>query len=248
MDETAATATPRRAAFDRRTPACRPRTLRPVDRGGRRKTASRPQGHRGARSRPFRRARRVGVRARPPAPLRGLRRRARRRTRQHATPRASARPPPPDLTQIPHAERRADPRRLVTPLVGLGCAAVLLVAIWWVLAGSRSGQCRTAHRRCRRRWFSPAIRRQREPGCRCSDARHAGVQHARQSGQQRLPAPRPAPAAASTRRQPKREENRARARDAPEARSHQRQLGRGLRFARRDACSTTWPAPAACRA
>ena len=50
-----------------------------------------------------------------------------------------ARPPPPDLTQIPHAERRADPRRLVTPLVGLGCAAVLLVAIWWVLAGSRSG-------------------------------------------------------------------------------------------------------------
>jgi cytoskeleton protein RodZ len=49
-----------------------------------------------------------------------------------------ARPTPPDLTQIPHAERRADPRRLVTPLVGLGCAAVLLVAIWWVLAGSRS--------------------------------------------------------------------------------------------------------------
>lgn len=49
-----------------------------------------------------------------------------------------ARPAPPDLTQIPHAERRADPRRLVTPLVGLGCAAVLLAAIWWVLAGSRS--------------------------------------------------------------------------------------------------------------
>ncbi len=47
-----------------------------------------------------------------------------------------ARPPPPDLTQVPHPERRADPRRLDTPLVGLGCAAVLLVAIWWVLAGS----------------------------------------------------------------------------------------------------------------
>ena len=30
-----------------------------------------------------------------------------------------SRPPPPDLTQIPQAERRADPRRLVTPLVGL---------------------------------------------------------------------------------------------------------------------------------
>ncbi len=48
-----------------------------------------------------------------------------------------ARPAPPDLTQVPHAERRSDPRRLVTPLVGLSCAAVLLVAIWWVLAGSR---------------------------------------------------------------------------------------------------------------
>ncbi len=47
-----------------------------------------------------------------------------------------ARPPPPDLTQIPQAERRADPKRLVTPLVGLGCAAVLAFAIWWVLAGS----------------------------------------------------------------------------------------------------------------
>jgi cytoskeleton protein RodZ len=47
-----------------------------------------------------------------------------------------SRPPPPDLTQIPQAERRADPRRLVTPLVGVACAVVLLVAIWWVLAGS----------------------------------------------------------------------------------------------------------------
>jgi cytoskeleton protein RodZ len=47
-----------------------------------------------------------------------------------------ARPPPPDLTQVPQAERRADPRRLVTPLVGIACAAVLLLAIWWVLAGS----------------------------------------------------------------------------------------------------------------
>src|SRR5262245_48912255 len=41
-----------------------------------------------------------------------------------------AKPPPIDLTQVPHAERRANPRDLVTPLVGLGCAAVLLVAIW----------------------------------------------------------------------------------------------------------------------
>jgi len=49
-----------------------------------------------------------------------------------------SRPPPPDLTQIPHAEHRADPRRLVTPLVGLGCALVLAVAIWWVLAGPRA--------------------------------------------------------------------------------------------------------------
>jgi cytoskeleton protein RodZ len=51
---------------------------------------------------------------------------------------AEARPPPPDLTQIPQAERRSDPRRLVTPLVGLGCALVLALAIWWVLAGPRS--------------------------------------------------------------------------------------------------------------
>jgi len=47
-----------------------------------------------------------------------------------------SRPPPPDLTQIPQAERRADPRRLVTPFVGLACAIVLLLAIWFVLAGS----------------------------------------------------------------------------------------------------------------
>lgn len=48
-----------------------------------------------------------------------------------------ARPPPPDLTQVPHPERRADPRRLVTPLVALGCGLVLALAIWWVLASSR---------------------------------------------------------------------------------------------------------------
>jgi len=47
-----------------------------------------------------------------------------------------SRPPPPDLTQIPQAERRADSRRLVTPFVGLACAIVLLLAIWFVLAGS----------------------------------------------------------------------------------------------------------------
>jgi cytoskeleton protein RodZ len=51
---------------------------------------------------------------------------------------AEARAPPPDLTQIPQAERRSDPRRLVTPLVGLGCALVLALAIWWVLAGPRA--------------------------------------------------------------------------------------------------------------
>jgi cytoskeleton protein RodZ len=55
------------------------------------------------------------------------------------TARSEAKSPPPDLTQVPHAERRADPRRLITPLVGLGCALVLAIAIWWVLAGSRSG-------------------------------------------------------------------------------------------------------------
>jgi cytoskeleton protein RodZ len=48
-----------------------------------------------------------------------------------------ARPPPPDLTQIPQAERHSDPRRLVTPLTGLGGAAVLALAIWWILSGSK---------------------------------------------------------------------------------------------------------------
>ena len=50
----------------------------------------------------------------------------------------ASRPPPPDLTQVPQAERRSDPRRLKTPLVGLAAAALLAVGIWWVLAGSRS--------------------------------------------------------------------------------------------------------------
>ncbi|HTU65958.1 MAG TPA: RodZ domain-containing protein [Steroidobacteraceae bacterium] len=54
------------------------------------------------------------------------------------TAQRESRPPPQDLTQIPQAERHADPRRLVTPLVGLGSAAVLAAAIWWVLAGSQS--------------------------------------------------------------------------------------------------------------
>jgi cytoskeleton protein RodZ len=52
---------------------------------------------------------------------------------------SASRPPPPDLTQVPHPERRADPRRLKTPLLGLSAAAVLALAIWWVLAGSRPG-------------------------------------------------------------------------------------------------------------
>jgi cytoskeleton protein RodZ len=52
---------------------------------------------------------------------------------------SASRPPPPDLTQVPHPERRSDPRRLKTPLLGLSAAAVLALAIWWVLAGSRPG-------------------------------------------------------------------------------------------------------------
>jgi cytoskeleton protein RodZ len=49
----------------------------------------------------------------------------------------TARPPAPDLTQIAKAERRADPRRLVTPLIGLASAAVLALCIWWFLSGSK---------------------------------------------------------------------------------------------------------------
>jgi cytoskeleton protein RodZ len=48
-------------------------------------------------------------------------------------------PPPPDLTRIPQVERHTDPRRLITPLVGLGCALVIALAIWWVLSGSHGG-------------------------------------------------------------------------------------------------------------
>jgi cytoskeleton protein RodZ len=48
-------------------------------------------------------------------------------------------PPAPDLTQIPQAERRTDPRRMLTPMVGVGCAIILASAIWWVLAGSGAG-------------------------------------------------------------------------------------------------------------
>jgi cytoskeleton protein RodZ len=50
-----------------------------------------------------------------------------------------ARPPPPDLTQVPQAGHRADPRRFVTPLTGLGGAAALALAIWWILSGSKPG-------------------------------------------------------------------------------------------------------------
>src|SRR3954465_4763529 len=38
-----------------------------------------------------------------------------------------AKPPPPDLTQVPHPERRSDPRRLVTPLAALACVVVLML-------------------------------------------------------------------------------------------------------------------------
>jgi cytoskeleton protein RodZ len=49
----------------------------------------------------------------------------------------AARPTTPDLTRFPQAERRSDPRRLFTPLVGLGSAAVLALCIWWILSGSK---------------------------------------------------------------------------------------------------------------
>jgi len=53
------------------------------------------------------------------------------------TAKSTSRPPPPDLTQVPQAEHRSDPRRLVTPLTGLAGAAALALAIWWILAGSK---------------------------------------------------------------------------------------------------------------
>ena len=55
------------------------------------------------------------------------------------TAQRESRPPPPDLTQAPHPERRSDPRRLLTPLAGLSGAVLLALVIWWILAGSRPG-------------------------------------------------------------------------------------------------------------
>lgn len=51
----------------------------------------------------------------------------------------ASRPPAPDLTQVPHPERRTDPRRLKTPAIGLSAAAMLAMSIWWVLSGSKPG-------------------------------------------------------------------------------------------------------------
>jgi cytoskeleton protein RodZ len=51
----------------------------------------------------------------------------------------AVRAPTPDLTQFPQAERRSDSRRLVTPLVGLGGAAVLALGLWWILSGPAPG-------------------------------------------------------------------------------------------------------------
>jgi cytoskeleton protein RodZ len=48
------------------------------------------------------------------------------------------RPAAPDLTRAPHAEHRADPRALKKPLMALGGAAALILAVWWVLSGSRA--------------------------------------------------------------------------------------------------------------
>jgi cytoskeleton protein RodZ len=53
------------------------------------------------------------------------------------TAKSTSRPPPPDLTQIPQGEHRTDAHRLVTPLTGLAGAAVLALAIWWILSGSK---------------------------------------------------------------------------------------------------------------
>ena len=53
----------------------------------------------------------------------------------------------PDLTRVPQPEHRADPRRLVTPMIALGSSAALLLAIWWVLAGPRAGDPDTAEAR-----------------------------------------------------------------------------------------------------
>ena len=147
------------------------------------------------------------------------------------------RPPPPDLTQVPHPDRRSDPRRLVTPLVGLACAAVLLLAIWWVLAGSRSGtesRRRARAGRSRPRKTSPA-----------PDAEHRCARRRRPSAAARSGS-RYRCANANRKRRP----SRARSRRERPVSSSISPTTAGSRSTIRaaNACSTTWRAPAACRA
>jgi cytoskeleton protein RodZ len=146
-----------------------------------------------------------------------------------------AQPPPPDLTQIPHAEHRSDPRRLISPLVGLGCALVLALAIWWVLAGSQSGVLEPGRRRRRRAAATPAP--------------PAPARAARRSAS-RVPRHR------APRRAPGRGRRTRRRRRGRSAAARQTTLRLELTSeswvevydSRGERCSTTSPVPAACRA
>jgi cytoskeleton protein RodZ len=109
-----------------------------------------------------------------------------------------ARVTPPDLTQVPHPERRADPRRLVTPLVGLSCAAVLLLAIWWVLAGSRGDSGETVE--------STAVATPALPDSSVAPAAAPGGAVTATPVSQAPAVPSPAPAVESAAAQPRREE------------------------------------------
>ena len=135
---------------------------------------------------------------------------------------------------MPHPERRADPRRLVTPLVGLGCALVLALAIWWVLAGSQSGADSASADRAVARTQPAAAAR--TPGatpaaapaaCACRYSRPAMPRRERSEHAGGSAGSRP------QRRAPRSRPDDRRARPRAAARAHQRQLGRGLRFARR---------------
>ena len=50
----------------------------------------------------------------------------------------------PDLTSIPQAERPADPRKYLKPLIVVGLAALFAVLVWWVLKGRHASSAVTS--------------------------------------------------------------------------------------------------------
>ena len=158
-----------------------------------------------------------------------FRRRARRASWSSSYTAREARPPPPDLTQVPH--RRA-PRGSAPAGDAAGRPRLRCRAAARHLVGSRGLAVRRQRASTRRR--RPVLGTRGRAGARFRRRRRRDRRrHPRRcrpqacAGASRRARPTTADAAA------KRDDSRAGARDAPQARAHQRQLGRSLRFARR---------------